>query len=298
MEMKQTAIINDSAAKSSSSSAARQSVPQSSPLHELPFRPLDRLHSTAGNRATGRWLQAKLKIGSANDSYEQEADRVAAVVVGTSSIPATEVSSGTPSLMQRKSNAEEVETQEPNTAPISNNSHQGKCACEEDEFHLQRKLSDASPLVDQGPSVLMQRQRAGDQEVVSAGGECEDDREAIIHRKETLPAKSDDAPAIVHKVIRSAGQPLEPSLRTFFETRLNTNLEGVRVHTDSQAARSAEAVNARAYTVGEHVVFGQSQFSPESGSGKLLLAHELTHVLQQGNRGSPRSANQDRISEG
>ncbi|HEX8921738.1 MAG TPA: DUF4157 domain-containing protein, partial [Pyrinomonadaceae bacterium] len=67
----------------------------------------------------------------------------------------------------------------------------------------------------------------------------------------------------------------------------NLDFSGVRVHTDAKAAASARAVNALAYTVGSHVVFGEGKFAPSTAEGRHLLAHELTHVAQQGNQGEP-----------
>jgi hypothetical protein len=88
-------------------------------------------------------------------------------------------------------------------------------------------------------------------------------------------------PPIVHEVLRSSGQPLDAATRSFMEVRFGYDFSQVRVHTDAQAAESARAVNALAYTVGEDVVFGPDGFRPDTSAGQKLLAHELTHVLQQ-----------------
>jgi hypothetical protein len=77
------------------------------------------------------------------------------------------------------------------------------------------------------------------------------------------------------------GQSLPPSVRAFFEPRFGQDFSGVRLHTDSRANESAKSVNALAYTVRQDVVFGEGQYSPETESGKKLIAHELTHVVQQ-----------------
>jgi hypothetical protein len=74
---------------------------------------------------------------------------------------------------------------------------------------------------------------------------------------------------------------MPPSTRNFFETRFKHDFCQVRVHTDSQAAKVAGALNARAFTIGQDVVFGSGQYTPGTNMGKRLLAHELTHVLQQ-----------------
>ena len=113
----------------------------------------------------------------------------------------------------------------------------------------------------------------------------------------------DGLPDIVHNVIRQPGRPLDPSVRDVMETRLGHDFSTVpiyddgmaaqsaraveasrvRVHTDALAAASARAVQSRAYTVGRHVVFGEGQYEPATTAGRRLLAHELTHVVQQRN---------------
>ena len=85
-----------------------------------------------------------------------------------------------------------------------------------------------------------------------------------------------------------SGRPLDASTRSFFEPRFGTDFSHVRVHTDSRAAASARSVNALAYTVGRNVVFGTGQYAPGTSQGRHLLAHELTHTVQQGGVGRKR----------
>ena len=85
----------------------------------------------------------------------------------------------------------------------------------------------------------------------------------------------------VHDVIRSGGRPLEPDVREDMEARLGHDFSDVRVHDDSAAAASAQAVNAHAYTVGPNIVFQRNTYDPASTQGRTTLAHELTHVVQQ-----------------
>jgi hypothetical protein len=77
------------------------------------------------------------------------------------------------------------------------------------------------------------------------------------------------------------GTPLDTETRADMEGRLGQDFGNVRVHTDTRAQESAEAVSAHAYTVGSDVVFGRGQYDPSSAEGKRTLAHELTHVVQQ-----------------
>ncbi len=89
------------------------------------------------------------------------------------------------------------------------------------------------------------------------------------------------APPIVHEVLASPSQLLDPATRAFMEPRFGHDFSHVRVHTDATAAESAEAVNALAYTVGRELVFARGQYMPGTASGQRLLAHELAHVMQQ-----------------
>src|SRR6266545_4123850 len=94
-------------------------------------------------------------------------------------------------------------------------------------------------------------------------------------------ASGDNAPPLVHDVLRSPGQPLDGNTRAFMEPRFGLDLGAIRVHVDEPAARSARAVNARAYTVGKNLVFGSGAYAPGTREGRRLLAHELAHVNQQ-----------------
>ncbi len=91
---------------------------------------------------------------------------------------------------------------------------------------------------------------------------------------------ADDSP-VKQVVGRGGGDPLEDSLRSDMEGRFGADFGGVRIHTDGQAAESARAVNAHAYTVGEDIVFAGGRYDPVSPSGQRTIAHELTHVVQQ-----------------
>ena len=90
------------------------------------------------------------------------------------------------------------------------------------------------------------------------------------------------APLPVLETLVRDGRPLDPAMRAVMEHRLGADLGAVRLHTDGFAADSARAIGAKAYAAGHHVVFGPDRFTPETAEGRRLLAHELTHVVQQG----------------
>ncbi len=167
----------------------------------------------------GQLLQPKLTINTPGDKYEQEADRVADMVMR---MPEPQV--------------------------------QRQCAC--------------------GKS--------------STEGECSECKKkkqeatGSLQRVASSPVGGMTAPPIVNNVLSSPGSPMPTATRSFMESRFAQDFSHVRVHTDAQAQKSAEAVSARAYTVGHQIVFGSEQFQPESAFGKHLLAHELTHIVQQG----------------
>ncbi|HKV32406.1 MAG TPA: DUF4157 domain-containing protein, partial [Candidatus Dormibacteraeota bacterium] len=95
-------------------------------------------------------------------------------------------------------------------------------------------------------------------------------------------ALEEQEPSPVKDVVGSGGgSPLDRDTRGFMESRLGADFSDVRVHTDGKATESARSVQAHAYTVGNDVVFQSDKYAPESDSGKRMLAHELTHVVQQ-----------------
>ncbi len=187
-------------------------------------RPTATLHSSPVRSIlqTGIRLQPKLRINKPGDVYEQEADRVADLVMR---MPAP--SSMGQSLLQAGDSAPAGRIQ------------RACAACARDDELLQKKASDS----------LMSE------------------------------ATRDIYPDI--QALRGGGQPLPRSERGFFETRFGADLSSVRVHKDVQAARAAQSVNARAFTLGRDVVFAAGEYAPDSFSGRKLLAHELTHVIQQ-----------------
>jgi hypothetical protein len=161
------------------------------------------------------------------------------------------------------------------------------CACPPQNSILQRAA--ITPVITPIHHPTLQR--------CSNGVECPECRQKRLQREGTLQRSAvnstptNGVPPIVHDVLNSSGQPLDAGTRAFMEPRFGHDFSRVRVHTDARAAESARSVNALAYTVGRNVVFGTGQYSPGTGEGRKLLAHELTHVVQQklsGNRAQPK----------
>lgn len=155
-------------------------------------------------------VQAKLAVGSPDDEYEREADRVAEEITLSEDA----------SVIQRKC---------------------ARCSDEDDELPQTKEASDSGPTI------------------------------ALGSRTQTA----------IKGVLNSPGQQLDAVTRSLMEPRFSHDFSRVRVHADARAAESAQAVNARAFTVGQKIVFGAGQYAPDTQAGRRLIAHELAHVMQQ-----------------
>ncbi|MEA2900088.1 MAG: hypothetical protein QOJ84_5703 [Bradyrhizobium sp.] len=111
--------------------------------------------------------------------------------------------------------------------------------------------------------------------------ECEQEKKLQM-KPAGVQIAGGEAPAIVHQVLRSPGQPLDAATRSYMEPRFGHDFSHVRVHHGTSAEQSASALNAHAYAVGNNIVFGAGRSAPETNEGRRLIAHELAHVVQQG----------------
>jgi hypothetical protein len=165
------------------------------------------------------------------------------------------------------------------------------------ELNTTTATSQPSPMMNAQGS-LLQRKCATCGNHTMAGGECSEcgKKKGLLQRKSAIRKGTNEIPPIVHDALHSSGQPLDAGTRAFFESRFGYDFSNVRVHTDAKAEESAQAVNAQGYTVGLDVVLGAGQYAPATSAGQRLLAHELTHVMQQG--GNARALQQDsKLSE-
>jgi outer membrane protein OmpA-like peptidoglycan-associated protein len=132
---------------------------------------------------------------------------------------------------------------------------------------------------------LLQRKCACGQHTTDQHGQCTECQKKgqLLQRRAVNQNDPGVAPPIVHELLRSPGRPLDPATRAFMEPHFGHDFSRVRVHTDAKAAESARAVNALAYTVNQDVVFNTGAYAPGTPRGRRLLAHELTHTVQQQN---------------
>jgi hypothetical protein len=158
----------------------------------------------------------------------------------------------------------------------------GECAeCGRKKFGLQRKIMigpSNDPLEREADQVAEQVMSASPN--VSAGVASKPMRIQRFSEASAV-AGGTASPASADRVLGGAGRPLEPSLRNDMEHRFGRDFSQVRVHTGRAAEQSAQGIDAVAYTYGHDIVFGAGQYSPSTAEGRRLLAHELTHVVQQ-----------------
>lgn len=203
-------------------------------------------------------IQAKLAANLPGDMYEQKADGAAEKAV----------SSAAPLLMQRK------------CACGGTPGPTGECeeCSKKNQLGLQTKLR----VNEQGDIYEKEADRIADQVLA---GPAHSGVSAAPPRIQRFSGQSNGqmhaAPASVDHALASPGKPLEPALRQDMEQRFGYDFSQVQVHSGAAAQQSAGEVNASAYTVGHNIVFGDGRFAPETHEGRHLIAHELTHVVQQ-----------------
>ncbi|SET51881.1 Outer membrane protein OmpA [Nitrosomonas marina] len=232
--------------------------------------PKDLIPRVLGNQAmlaNHEFIQAKLKVGSPNDQYEQEADRVADQVM---CMPDTNLPSG------------ENKLQTSNITNL-NDRLQRTCASCSNEYRVAEEES--RPVISNNLCSKCRAQTKPNNETITP---LIQRQESMGEEEETLQAKSAGqipviAPSVARGIqsLRGGGYPLPKSSRDFFESRFGHDFGRVRVHCDTNASTLARGINARAFTLRKDIVFGAGQYQPQSETGKRLIAHELTHVIQQ-----------------
>jgi hypothetical protein len=149
-----------------------------------------------------------------------------------------------------------------------------------DNLLTDRSVRPKSSRTDESPSVAAHAAATGRRDVLDAQDVLGLQR-AVGNAGVSALLEEERSP--VHDVIGSSGSPLAPDVRADMETRLGHDFSDVRVHTDGAAHESARSVNAQAFTVGSDVVFQNGNYDPSTPDGSHMLAHELTHVVQQRN---------------
>lgn len=224
------------------STTLQQAFPTSQNLSPTDAQNIQR---TLGNQAGRRLvIQRKMTLGPVSDKYEQEADSVAKQVVnrlGTQTKP----EQTDKNITQRQEEEEEVQAK-----PLAINSLQRQ---EEEELQMkplaQRQEEEEEVQAKRDPMV--------------AGGELNSEVETAVTQA------------------KSGGHPLDNKVRQPMEQAFGTDFSQIKIHTDSTAHDLNRSLSARAFTSGQDVFFRQGAYQPDSTQGQELIAHELTHVVQQ-----------------
>jgi hypothetical protein len=213
------------------------------------------LQRTAGNRAVTGLIQAKLTVGAPGDVYEQEADRVAEQVMQMGKVADGQTNkSANPQMgthhgtgVQRQSEEEELQTK-----PLVQ-----RQAEEEEELQ-------AKPLV--------QRQAEEEEEIQA---------KPLVQRQADGSFEAGSGLESRLAAQKGRGNSLPDDVRAFMEPRFGVDFSRVRIHDGSEAIQMNKELNAQAFTHGQNIYFNAGRYNPNSQAGRLLLAHELTHTLQQ-----------------
>ena len=154
----------------------------------------------------------------------------------------------------------------------------GVCAACASKKRLQAKLSIGAS----NDPLEREADRVADQVLTAPAHPADNTAPHIQRTTGQASSVAGTAPASVDQVLASSGRALDPALQQDMGQRFGHNFSQVRVHSGAAAEQSARGLNAHAYTVGHNIVFGAGQFAPMAHAGRRLIAHELTHVVQQG----------------
>ncbi|HRJ44034.1 MAG: DUF4157 domain-containing protein [Caldilineaceae bacterium] len=230
-----------------------------------------------GNQATGRLLarglsiQAKMEVGPVNDVHEQEADRMAREVVRRTSSPQA-IGENNALGLQRQ----------PLAAGIS-----GVQRAEEDELAMKRdsiQRQEEDELAMKRDSIQRQEE---DELAMKRDTIQRQEEDELAMKRDADPAYRDGGAldGTLEKSIRQAkggGHNLHPTVMRQMESGFGASFGGVRIHTDASADKLTRSVHAKAFTTGNDIFFKRGEYNPGSSAGRELLAHELTHTVQQG----------------
>jgi len=215
-------------------------------------------------------IQTKLAIGEPNDKYEQEADATAARVVQQINSPITTQSQPVQRKFENRLRAKNAQKM----------ALQPKLAIGEpnDKYEQEADATAARVVQQINSSIPSQSQPIQRQEME----EEELQMKPLLQRRENLGGSeaSTDLESAINRA-RGSGQPLDEGLQQSMGHAMGADFRGVKVHTDAQSDQLNQSIQAKAFTTGQDVFFGQGAYEPRSRGGQELITHELTHVVQQ-----------------
>ena len=237
------------------------------------------MQTTAGNRAARSALQRSMEVGAAGDAHEVEADAVAREIVAGGNAPA-----------QRQAEEEELQAKHVQRAAEEDELQMSRLDRSAEEEDLQAKHVQRQADEEELQAKHVQRAAEEDELQAKHVQRAAEEEELQMSRlqREAAPevgleggAVSGETSDMVERS-RGGGSPLAPDVRREMEGHFGADFSSVRVHQGAEASDLNSRLSARAFTTGSDIFIGQGGLNPGSRGGKELLAHELTHVVQQG----------------
>ncbi|HYF32572.1 MAG TPA: DUF4157 domain-containing protein [Chitinophagaceae bacterium] len=261
-------------------SYSRRSYRQRNPKREEQPQPTSFfMHANKGTVQTKKdmpFFQAKLTVGEAGDQYEQEADAVANQVVNHS---------------QGSANAKPVQRKKINKVQKLSSDMEDEKAGTNDERMRRDKEVQAKP--DEEMKDAEQQQEEEGVQMKTQEEEKEETKDgAMMQRKPEAGSSHAASGGLSARIEQSAGKgkPLPKKLLSDMHSSFGEDFSDVNVHTDDHSAEMNKDLGAQAFTHGKDIFFNKGKFNPDSTEGKRLLAHELTHVVQQSSSNESKSA--------
>jgi len=261
-------------------------------------------------RASDPFIQPKLNVGKAGDKYEVEADRMADQVVAKSSEPSSSFFAPAPTI-QRQNN-EDLQTQQEDMLqekPLSESitpliqtsteeEVQEKATEDASEETIQQKVEDTALKTAETPDTQVAEPKTPIQKAVEENiqekedEEIQEKEEEEVQQLQMQSSGGDENPSSGFEnnlnSSKGGGSPLSSDTRQEMESGFGADFSGVRVHNDSNAVQMNQQLGSQAFANGSDIYFNEGKYNPGSNSGKHLLAHELTHTVQQGGAGIQR----------
>lgn len=227
---------------------------------------------------SGGQVQRKLKVGPANDKYEQEADQMADRVMRSSE----------PAVQRKCSDCEAADKQaetpvlQKKEMPFAKAGGADESTVQSSTKSLRKHLPVQTKLKENTSSSNFKSNLKSGLKVQRK--EEDDEIQRFTTDRGRGPPMGNFTSSLNQS--KGSGSPMDNATNSFMSSRFGADFSNVKIHTDSSAARMSNSINAKAFTHQNHIYFNQGQYQPNTHEGKTLLAHELTHTIQQGAVGS------------
>jgi hypothetical protein len=233
------------------------------------------------NKTAGPAVQTKMRLSNPEDKQEQEANKMAEKVLR---MPAPAPAAPTKEEVPRKADDKLQRSPDPAPAAPAKEDLQRKPDERVPRASFPAPATPAKEELKRQADERVQRQKGAEEKI----GRKEQEKLDKAAAEDKAQRSASDGSTVVPDEVRAdvkgsatGGEPLSSETRSYMEPRLGADFSGVRIHNDPESARLSDRLSARAFTYQNHVFFSQDQYQPGTGQGKQLLAHELSHTVQQ-----------------